>query len=481
MDEAKLRRLLELTQRIRELESRHSIYNFFPDEDRPGFHARTKYAKHQEFFALGAVKPLRLFIGANGVGKSESCGGYELVLHLTGLYPYWWEGKRYDRPIYAWAAGDTNETLRESMQPKLIGKVGAAGTGLIPPECIGDIRYRPNTNGTIDNMLVRHVSGGWSRLVLKSYEQRREAFQAADVDLIWLDEEPDAEIFSECVQRFRGATSGGHVLLTFTPLRGISEVVSMFIPAFASQYDEASYEASGRAFVMCSWDDVPHLTEQEKAQKLANCLPLEREARSKGIPSIGQGRIYVTPESDFIIPPLESGIPRQWPRVFGLDVGWNRTAAVFGAIDQDTNTIYLYSEHYMGEAHPSVHAAALRARGSWIPGVVDPASRGRSQIDGKALIDLYRDLGLELHAADNEVSTGLFSVEERLSQGRLKVYNSLTNWLREYRLYRRDDKGKVVKSDDHLMDATRYLCQSGIKHATTQQRHEIQIPKLRFG
>ena len=56
-------------------------------------------------------------------------------------------------------------------------------------------------------------------------------------------------------------------------------------------------------------------------------------------------------------------------------------------------------------------------------------------------------------------------VWQRLSSGRLKVFDSLRNWLGEFRIYRRDEKGKVVKKNDHLMDATRYLCLSGLKIA----------------
>jgi hypothetical protein len=52
-----------------------------------------------------------------------------------------------------------------------------------------------------------------------------------------------------------------------------------------------------------------------------------------------------------------------------------------------------------------------------------------------------------------------------MSENRLKVFSSLRNWLNEFRLYRRDEKGKVVKDNDHLMDATRYLVVSGLSRA----------------
>jgi hypothetical protein len=172
------------------------------------------------------------------------------------------------------------------------------------------------------------------------------------------------------------------------------------------------------------------------------------------------------PESDIVVADFE--IPAHWPRVYGLDVGWRRTAAVWGAIDRETSTVYLYSEHYRGEAEPVVHTQSIKSRGEWIPGVIDPASRGRGQHDGSRLIESYSSLGLKLDAADNAVETGLFEVFQRLSGGKLKVFESLGNWRQEFRLYRRDDSGRIVKDNDHLMDATRYLIVSGLAIAKTK-------------
>jgi len=116
----------------------------------------------------------------------------------------------------------------------------------------------------------------------------------------------------------------------------------------------------------------------------------------------------------------------------------------------------VYGEHYRGEAEPVIQAQAILGRGKWIKGAIDPAARGRGQIDGRCLIEMYRDLGLDLIEADNSVETGIYELLMRMTSGRFKVFQSCQNWLREFRLYRRDEKGRVVKSLDHLMDATRY-------------------------
>lgn len=197
-----------------------------------------------------------------------------------------------------------------------------------------------------------------------------------------------------------------------------------------------------------------------KSELLASIPPHMRDARTKGIPQLGAGAIYPVPESEIIVEPFK--IPNFWARVYALDVGWNRTAAIWGAWDREEDCVYLYSEYYRGEAEPAVHAQAILARGKWIPGVIDPASRGRSQIDGERLIDMYVDLGLSLGAADNAVEAGIYEVWSRLSAGKLKVFKTLQNFLSEYRLYRRDEKGKIVKVNDHLVDCLRYLIMTGL-------------------
>ena len=113
--------------------------------------------------------------------------------------------------------------------------------------------------------------------------------------------------------------------------------------------------------VSATWDDVPHLTSEQKAELWQSIPPYQRDARAKGIPQLGSGAIWPVPESEIAVDPFE--LPPHWPRGYGLDVGWNRTAAVWGAHDRDTDTVWLWSEHYRGQAEPSVHAAAIRARG----------------------------------------------------------------------------------------------------------------------
>jgi hypothetical protein len=223
---------------------------------------------------------------------------------------------------------------------------------------------------------------------------------------------------------------------------------------------------ASRYLVQAGWDDVPHLDDKTKRELMASTMPHLRDARSKGTPSLGAGAIYPVPESDFVVDPFQ--IPAFWPRSFGMDVGWNRTAVIWGAMDRSCDCVHLYTEHYRGLAEPPTHVAAIKARGDWIPGAIDPAAHGRSQKDGEELFKLYVELGLNITKAVNAVEAGLYEVWYRMVTGRLKVFRTCTNWLAEFRLYRRDEHGAIVKKNDHLMDATRYLAMTGLALAIVQ-------------
>jgi hypothetical protein len=217
---------------------------------------------------------------------------------------------------------------------------------------------------------------------------------------------------------------------------------------------------------------VPHLGGKEKTELLLTYPPHQRDARTKGVPQLGAGAVYPMLEEEILYDYFD--IPPYWPRMFALDVGWNRSAALWGALDRDSDRLFIYSEHYQGRLTPHEHARIIKARGSWIPGVIDPASRGSSQADGEKIVELYRAEGLDLTYADNNVEAGIYDVWQRLQNNRLKICKTLINLRQEYRLYRRNPKdGHVVKPrlpqelpegrtaaeyGDHLLDCLRYMC-----------------------
>lgn len=453
----------------------------FPDT---GELRRELYPKQLEFFKAGNQFRQRAMIAANRTGKSFA-GGYEMALHATGLYPDWWEGRRFEKPVNCWAVGVSNIQTKEVVQHILYGDFVDPGSGLIPKDCIDPKRVsRPGVPEAIDTLRVKHhtngVFDGYSNITFKSYEQEREKFQGQAIHVIWLDEEPkNPSIYTECLTRI--ATTDGMLYCTFTPLLGLSDVVLSFMPGGKLPKDGVVRDSetgkpSRKYIIQIDWEEVPHITQDMKEEMLSSYAPYERDARAKGIPQLGSGAIFPIIEDDVVVEPFE--IPRHWKRVYGLDVGWNKTAGIWGAIDPNSNVVFLYSEFYQGRQEMAVMFEGIRSRGAWIPGVIDPAAEKLiNPTDGRSLFSYYVDSGLDLALANNAVEAGLFKTWNLLSTGNLKVFSNLQNWLGEFRIYRRDENGKIVKKDDHLMDATRYLVMSGIDLAMNEEEAEDENPE----
>lgn len=411
------------------------------------------------------VKTHHNYIAAGMVHhNTEGTGLYESVVHATGLYPPWWEGRRWNRPVRGWLAGESARVVRDVLQYKLLGPLSDIGTGLLPQSTIKRATRLPALSDAVDTLTIRHVSGGDSSLGFKSYKEGEASFVGTEQDFILFDEEPSQRVYAEALTRV--ATGSGMVMLVFTPLEGLSDVVLSFLPDGAMP--TAPDEVASKYVVMVSWDDVPHLTREMKDILLASYPVHQRDSRSKGVPYLGDGAIYdQIDEASVLYDPFP--LPPHWPRAFGLDVGWNQTAAVWGAWDRDNDIVYLYREYYPSRLDPGtdstrVHGAAIKAAGSWIPGAVDPSSIGANIKDGTTIIQSYKDLGLDLEPAENAREAGIWACNQRYMDGRMKVSTALTNLRRERKLYHRKN-GLVVKKMDHLMDAKRYLVVSGLERA----------------
>lgn len=428
----------------------------------------SEYPKHAEFFRAGAKFKHRLFRAANRVGKTTGAA-YEVACHLTGDYPDWWDGLRRDSPLQLWICGETKELVRQSIQGMLLGPNGEFGTGLIAKDKLDfdTLKDAQKADTGIASFRVKHKSGGYSLVEFKSYDQGRTAFQATERS-IWFDEEPPLAVYTEAL--LRTMTGDNFSIMTFTPLKGASEVIMLYTKDGDVLSDGEI--SSDKYVITASWDDVPHLSQTDKEALLKTIPPYQRDARSKGIPSLGSGAIYAIPESEIKIPAFQ--IPNHFKRAFGMDVGWNRTAAIWFATDPDTGIHYGYSEHYVSEAQPATHAMSIQSRGAWIPGVIDPASRGRTQDEGRKLFEIYEERGLKLQAASNEREGPLWEILEAMYAGQIKIFDTLTNFWKEFRSYSRDEKGQIIKKNDHLCDSMRYWWNSGRQLAISELELKVK-------
>lgn len=461
------REYLELLQEKERRARYNKLDSLFPED---GPYARDKYKKHMAFMAAGKKYRQRAFIASNRCGKTFT-GAAEVAYHLTGEYPAWWEGRRFDTPVNVWVASLSNAFTKDVAQKILFGNMNDLGSGFIPKACIEKITKKAGVTDAIETGYIRHNSGNMSVITFKAYEQGREAFQGDKVDVIWLDEEPkDASIYTECITRTAGDTGNeGLILCTFTPLLGLSKVVQSFLPGGKFPHNNVNPLDPYKYIMHVDWDDVPHLSAQWKEEALKSYAPYERDARSKGIPSLGAGAVYPYSEDGMLIAPFE--LPVWWPRTYGMDVGWGVTAIIWIALDPDAGVYYLYSEHYGKEELPAITASAIKARGEWVIGAIDPASDTRRAGDGARLLELYQAEGLDLVKADNSVEAGIAMISQLMAANRFKVFNTLQNWLAEFRIYRREqDTGKIAKNqDDHAMDAMRYGFMSGLEYARVKQ------------
>lgn len=406
------------------------------------------YAKQRVFHNAGAKYRERLLRAGNQIGKTLA-GGAEAAMHATGRYPEWWTGKRFDKPTLGWAGGVTGELTRDNVQRMLIGAVDDRGTGYIPPSDIIEAVSARGVPDLIDTIVVRHVSGGKSYIRLKYYEQGREKWQSASVDWVWLDEEPPMDIYLEALTRTNATR--GIVWLTFTPLLGMSDVVHRFLM-------EPSLDRHDTNMTI---DDAEHLTPAER-QTIINSYPdHEREARTKGTPALGSGRIFPISEAKVKIPRFE--IPGWYYKIGGLDFGWDHpTAAARLAYNPDADTIYVTNVYRRSEATPTIHASAVRAWGKEMPWAWPHDGLQHDKGSGDQLAEQYRKEGLNMlvdratfEDGTNGVEAGVMEMLKRMENGTLKVFEELEEFFEEFRLYHRKE-GKIVKKFDDIISAIRY-------------------------
>ncbi len=426
--------------------------------------------KQKQCMQAGKKYRQRLFSLSNRSGKSI-WGAFETAVHATGLYPEWWDGIRFDKPVAIWCCAHRKSTVISIVQKELLGRVGSFGTGMLPKDSIIATAAWQGMSGGVSSIQVRHVSGGVSVIGLKAYEQGLKEFVGTDIHFIWNDEEPPIDVYGE--QLIRLFSTNGSMLVTNTPIHGLTPFILDFEKRAdlmegserAVAPDEDTPADTSRVVIRGGWDDIPFITAAQKEEYLRECEPHLRAARSKGIPALGSGSVYDLPWEEISCQFRE--IPKNWRRWYAMDVGWNNTACLDFAEDPNDNMIYAYSEYKQGKEEPAIHALRIKEKGDWIPGIIDPAARQRSQKDGSQLMQIYIEHGLKLIPADNRVESGIYSVREMLASGRLKIFDNLQKLKAEYLTYVRDMDGRIVKENDHLLDCLRYGIVSGINIGQT--------------
>ena len=433
------------------------------------------YTYQQKFHNADAQQ--RLLMAGNRVGKSF-CGAMEMAYHATGKYPDWWRGRKFTQPIRAWVGGVSNETTRDVCQKELIGQPddpSARGTGSIPLDDIKETIRKPGVPNALNSVIIRHITGGYSRIGFKAYEMGKEKWMGESVDVIWLDEEPPQTIYSQSLTRT--ADKGGIVYMTFTPESGMTETVAQFVNNIKD----------GQVLITAGWDDAPHMTPQIREQILQALPPHERKMRERGIPQLGSGLVFPIAEEDIVIDAID--LPNHWPRLCAIDFGWDHpTACVWIAWDRDADIIYVYDSYSMSQETVPIHASAINSRGKWIPVIWPMDGRQADKGSGKSLTEQYRQEGVNMtreHFSNppsqgmkegtggNSVEAGVMEMLVRMQTKRLKIFKNQGKLMEEMRMYHRKD-GKIVPKHDDVISALRY-CVMSLRKARVKNYEPTQI------
>lgn len=439
------------------------------------------YEFQKKFYKASADYNYRFLCAANRVGKSFSEAA-EVTWHLTGLYPDWWEGRKFNYPILCWCVGITGDSTRKVLQKELFGTPmakdnAALGTGAIPRDLVDFDTLERDGNKILIAKIKHHnadgVFDGWSTVEFRSTQQGEQVLMGATVDYIWMDEEDaykSMELYSQCVTRT--ATTNGIVCITATPENGLTNLVDLFMK-----------DKSGKLYFQnATWDDAPHLDAKTKEGLLAAIPAWQHEMRTRGIPMMGEGLVYDVSETDIIMDPIE--IPSHWRRACAVDIGVaHDTAAVWTAYDAAADTIYIYDCYHAKAGVPSMHGTAINARGTWIPVILPHDADNTERGSGKTVAQYYREAGVNvMHETfhnpidwtgnkNNFVEPGIMEMTQRMKTGRLKVFSTCGRFFEEMRRYHRKD-GKIVKTFDDTMDAARYSVLSvkmrGVSHGEGQ-------------
>ena len=405
------------------------------------------------------------YIAGGLINHNTLCGGAETAMHATGRYPKWFEGRRFNGPGEWLVASTTNETTRDRCQRELFGEPTddkQLGTGYIPADAIGDRIRKPGVPNAYDAVLVKHVSGGWSKIVFRAYEQGPKKFMGSRLTGgFWADEEPPSDIWS---QLLRGLfATDGIGILTFTPEEGITEVVAQLIDNIQI----------GQALIRAAWDDAPHMTPERREMALAGIPLHEREMRSKGEPMVGSGLIYAIPDELISCDPFE--IPPHYARINGLDFGFDHPfACAHIAIDRESDTVYVYDGYRESRALPLIHSQAIKKHGDWIPCSWPHDGMKQDPQSGRVIADIYRDHGINMWPVPfsntpppgmeegkggNGVEAGIFNILEMMESNHFKVFKTVSMFFEEKGRYHRRNvggKSQIVPVGDDFLSAVRY-------------------------
>ena len=391
---------------------------------------------------------------ANQIGKTYLGTDID-AFHLLGEYPDNWPGHTFDFAPSCWGLGYSMEKTRDLLQKALFGEYveGSFTGGLVPKDRIMSWESATGTPNAMRTVRVRHKSGDIANIQFWSYSQGQHAIMGDVVDWVHIDEEPKdqtirPQVLTRTINGDKG--KGGRIIYTFTPENGRTDLVLQFM-------EEPSKD---QFFMMKGWVDAPHVTPEKQERLLAQYPKHQRDMRSKGIPMLGHGRIYELSEDFITCDSFE--IPDHFFVLNGMDFGWDHPQAHIQLVeDRDQGIFYVTRAWKQSNALAEIAWGAVKVWNKGIP-VAWPAD-GLQTRDGKQQKQLHVEAGFNMLKdkvtwpdGSNSVEVGLMEIIDLMQKGKFKVFAGLRDVFDEILQYHRDDKGKIAKVRDDLLDAIRY-------------------------
>lgn len=440
---------LELIALLEERERRANVYRYKTMYD-------GLYDWQKEFNSYTKDYTAVCLCAANRIGKTYT-GTYIDAIHLMGDYPDEWDGHKFDKGVLAWLLGYSGEKTRDLLQQELFGRIeqGKLTGGLVPAELIVDYKSMSGTSGALREVRVKHASGDISTCQFWSYSQGQHALMGDSVDWYHIDEEPrDQAIYPQVLTRTATGDRGlgGRGILTFTPENGRTDLVIKFM-------DDPG---ASQIFMQKGWDDAPHLSDSVKKDLLESFPKHQRDMRTKGTPMLGHGRIYDLSEEFITCDAFD--IPKHFYVVNALDFGWDHPQAHCQLVeDRDTGIFYVTRAWKQRQVSPNEAWGSVKQWAEGIPTAWPLDGLQTEKGSGKQQKDYYEEAGFEMMwdratwpDGGNGVEAGLFEIRDLMRKGKFKIFSGLRDVFDEINQYHRDEKGKIVKARDDLLDAIRY-------------------------
>lgn len=425
------------------------------------------HVKQKEFHKSRATG--RFFIGGNRSGKTVG-GGVEAIYRLDGRHPY---QPVPPAPVRGrGVAVDIEDGLKKIMLPEI--------AKWIPRSLL----INGSWEDSYDKQSRTLYCANDSTMDFLTYEQDTEKHAGTSRHFVWFDEEPPKHIYNENALRL--VDTGGKYWMTMTPLLGLTWIYEEHYKPII----EEGQENENVAIILVESDSNPHINLATLEMLLQGMSEEEKEARRRGRFIAFAGLIYSNfKEERVIIPALDPSSLRDTLIVAGMDHGFrNPTAWVFGSVDFD-GVLTIFHCYYKSLATVDEHAEYVLdylGRHGLEPSyfVGDPNITQRTGVNGESIHATYAECGVPIALGNNAVNHGIDRVRRYLDEGKLRITADCTELIREFRGYRwaakpknskNDAREAPQKSNDHAMDALRYLVVSRPENDTGRDPEPFDV------